>query len=397
MSKRILLLDTGKEWGGGTNSMIELLKRIDRSRFDVTALFYHNYRKGDSDLRRELAAIGVPLEIQPQRRQPLAAKLAKELARGLLGWHRGWRSGAVHAIDRRWRILPNAREIARRLREGGFDVLYVNNQPSSNLEGYLAAAATGLPVVQHCRIDVTLKPEEAVAVNRNARRVICVSQGVADSLVAQGVEPERCIVVRNAIDGRQPLPDRVPLPGMTEETVVVGSVGSLVARKSNDHLLRAAAAVRARSAFPFRLLLVGDGPERPELEALTRQLNLVDRVTFAGFQKAPLPWVAAMDILVLASAKEGLPRNVLEAMLLGKPVIASDVVGSRELVRPDLTGLLYPYGDVDALARHLQRLLESPEERRRFGEAGRAVVLDEYAIENYVAGVEAVLAEAAGA
>ncbi|MCK7500102.1 MAG: glycosyltransferase [Comamonadaceae bacterium] len=101
---------------------------------------------------------------------------------------------------------------------------------------------------------------------------------------------------------------------------------------------------------------------------MTRQLKLMDRVTFAGFQKVPLPWVAAMDILVLASAKEGLPRGILEAMLLGKPVIASDVVGSRELVRPELTGLLYPYGDVDALAQHLQRLLESADERRRFGE-----------------------------
>jgi glycosyltransferase involved in cell wall biosynthesis len=397
VSKRILLLDTGKEWGGGTNSMIELLKRIDRNRFDVTALFYHNYRKGDSDLRRELAAIGIPLEIQPQRRQPLAAKLTKELARGLLGWHRSWRSDAVHAIDRRWRILPNAREIARRLRGGRFDVLYVNNQPSSNLEGYLAAAATGVPLVQHCRIDVTLKPEEAAAVNRNARRVICVSQGVADSLVAQGVGPERCVVVHNAIDGRQILPDPVALPDVAPGTVVIGSVGSLITRKANDHLLRAAAAVCERSAVPFRLLLVGDGPERPALEAMTRQLKLMDRVTFAGFQKVPLPWVAAMDILVLASAKEGLPRNILEAMLLGKPVIASDVVGSRELVRPELTGLLYPYGDVDALAQHLQRLLESADERRRFGEAGRAVVLNEYAIENYVAGVEAILAEAAGA
>jgi len=104
-----------------------------------------------------------------------------------------------------------------------------------------------------------------------------------------------------------------------------------------------------------------------------------------------------MDILVLASAKEGLPRAILEAMLLGRPVIASDVVGSRELVRPEATGLLFPYGDVAGLARHLQRLLEHPEQRRRLGEAGRATVMEEYSIERYVAGVEAILGEAAGA
>ncbi len=396
MTRRILVLDTGKEWGGGTNSLIELVKRIDRRRFDLTALFYYNYRKGDSDLKHELAALGIPLEFQAQPRQPLAAKLGKELARGLLGWQRDWRRDAVHAIDRRWRILPNARRIARRLREGCFDLLYLNNQPASNLEGYLAAEAAGVPVVQHCRIDVTLKPEETAAVNRNARRVICVSQGVADSLVRQGVEPGKCAVVHNAIDGRQALPDPVEVPSVAPGAVVIGSVGSLVARKSNDHLLRAAAAVRERGAVPFHLLLVGEGPEQPALEALVQQLKLQDRVTFAGFQKAPLPWVAAMDILVLASAKEGLPRTILEAMLLGKPVVASDVVGSRELVRPNDTGLLYPYGDWDALAGRLRHLLEHPGERRRLGEAGRAVVLAEYSIECYVGGVEAILEEAAG-
>ena len=82
--KRILLLDTGNEWGGGTNSMIELLKRLDRTRFTVTACFYHNYRHGDSTLQEALAAIEIPLVILPTRRQPGWAKLAKELE--LKGW-----------------------------------------------------------------------------------------------------------------------------------------------------------------------------------------------------------------------------------------------------------------------------------------------------------------------
>jgi glycosyltransferase involved in cell wall biosynthesis len=215
--------------------------------------------------------------------------------------------------------------------------------------------------------------------------------------VHQGVQAEKCTVVHNAIDGRQALPDPVALPGVAPGTVVIGSVGSLITRKANDHLLRAAAAVAQRCTVPVHLLLVGEGPERPGLEALARQLQLEERVSFAGFQKAPLPWVAAMDILVLASAKEGLPRTLLEAMLLGKPVVASDVVGSRELVQSDVTGLLYPYGDWSALAAHLRHLVEHAGERRRLGAAGRAAVLEDYSIERYVAGVEAILGEAAGA
>ena len=83
--KRILLLDTGNEWGGGTNSMYELLKRLDRQRFAVTCCFYKDYRKGKDGrlLSEELADIGIPLIVMPIRKQPLWAKLAKEVARGI--------------------------------------------------------------------------------------------------------------------------------------------------------------------------------------------------------------------------------------------------------------------------------------------------------------------------
>lgn len=394
MTTRILLLDTGKEWGGGTNSMIELLKRIDRQRFAVTALFYRNYPKGDaSNLQVELGKIDIPLELLPPRRQPLLAKLAKELARGLLKPFPSLRQRAVHAIERWWRITPLSRALAKILREGGYDLLYMNNQPSSNQEGYLAAEMAGVPVVQHCRIEATLSRAEVDVVNRVAKRLICVSGGVRDTLVAQGISPDLCRVVHNAIDGRQVLPAPVTIPGLAAGALVVGSVGSLIVRKANDHLLRAAAAIREQVP-PFHLVLVGEGPEQERLEALAAKLGLAGQVIFAGFQQTPLAWVAAMDVLVLASAKEGLPRVILEAMLLGRPVIASDIVGSRELVDNGHSGLLYPYGDEAALGRHLVTLLTDGALRQRWGEAGRTRVLQEFSIEHYVAGVQALLTEA---
>ena len=392
MKKRILLLDTGKEWGGGTNSMIELLKRIDRERFDITAVFYRNYRKGEtSDLKTELAAIGIPLEIEAPIRQPLWAKLAKELCRGLLRPFPEFRQRVLHAIERRWRIDPSALRLAERLDKGHFDLLYMNNQPSSNLEGYLAARIADRPVIQHCRIEVTLMPQEVRIVNQIAKHIICVSAGVRDSLLAQGVRADLCQVIHNAIDGHQSLPAPIALPDITGDTVVVGSIGSLIQRKANDHLLRAAAIVQARCALPFRIVLVGEGPEQERLALLAKQLKLTSRTFFAGFQQRPLAWAAAMDVVVLASAKEGLPRVVLEAMLLGKPVIASDVVGSRELVKHGVSGFLYPYGDESAMADHLQQLLEHADLRLRMGAAGRQDVLQNYSIKQYVTGVEALL------
>lgn len=391
---RVLLLDTGNEWGGGTNSMFELLKRINRNQFDITALFYTNYRKGEaSDLQTELAAINIPLKILPIKKQPLWAKFLKEVARGILCFSPTLRKKAIHHIEMAWRIQPRAEQIAQVIRENNFGLLYLNNQPSSNLEGYLAAAMTATPTVQHCRIAATLAPQEARIVNRVASKIICVSKGVMNSLTKHGVRPDLCCVVYNAIDGKQVLPEPVILPPAGQHKLVIGSVGSLIKRKANSHLLQAVARLKKNCAIPLHIVLVGEGPDREALTDIVNKLGLQEDVTFAGFQNTPISWMAAMDIVVLASANEGLPRVILEAMLLAKPVVASDIVGSNELVANNQSGFLYPYGDIEKLTTSLKKLIEEDTLRNQFGKIGRRIVLEKFTIENYVANVESVMGE----
>jgi glycosyltransferase involved in cell wall biosynthesis len=395
--KRILLLDTGKEWGGGTNSMLELLKRIDRQRFAVTALFYRNYPKGDSSsLEAELAAIGIPLRLLPPARPPRWEKPAKELARALAFWSRPLTRRLIFAIERRTRIEPAARRIAEVIRQGGFEMLYMNNQPGSNVEGYLAAAAAGVPAVQHCRIEPLMTPLVAAVTNAHAAKILCVSDGVRDRLVREGVAADRCLTVHNGIDCSQPLPDGTPARaawGFPAQAIVIGTVGQLIARKRVDDLIRALARLtQAQPQRDLRLVVVGEGREAQALAQLAANLGIADRVRLTGFDPQPLRLVAGLDIFALASAAEGLPRVILEAMLLGRPVVASDIVGSREVVAPEQTGLLYPCGDVAALADALARLADDAALRRRFGEAGARRVREQFSIEAYVAGVEAALA-----
>lgn len=391
--KRILLLDTGNEWGGGTNSMIELLKRLDRERFAITCCFYKDYRKGKDGrlLSEELAELGIPLIVLTPNKQPLWAKLTKELARGLLSWSGRLKKRVVFGVEMRWRIQPRAEVLRLLLADGGYDLLYMNNQPASNLEGYLAGEAAGLPVVQHCRIEPTLQSKEAAVVNRVATRIICVSQGVADVLAAQHVAENRLRVVYNAIDSRPDLPPAVELPP-TAADLVIGTVGQLTARKGVHHLLQALAHLKAEG-LKVTCLILGEGPQRAELEAATGQLGIVEQVSFLGFQHQPLAWVQAMDVCVLCSSKEGLPRVVLEAMLAAKPVVGSDVTGTRELIVNEETGLLYAYGDVPALTAALRRLLADHLLRRAMGEAGRRRVIERFSIDAYVAGVAQVLDE----
>lgn len=392
--KRILLLDTGNEWGGGTNSMFELLKRLDRQRFSVTCCFYKDYRKGRDGrlLSEELAEIGIPLIILPINKQPLWAKLAKEIVRGLFSWSPRLKKMGVLGVDVQWRIKPRVVALRQLLVDGAFELLYMNNQPSSNLEGYLAGEALGLPVVQHCRIEPTLQLNEVAVVNRVARRIICVAQGVADVLAAQHVAENKLRVVYNAIDSRAPMPAPVELPPSVNG-LVIGTVGQLTARKGVLHLLQAVANLKAEGQT-VSCLILGEGPQRDELENAAKRLGITGQVSFVGFQSVPLAWVQTMDVCVLCSSKEGLPRVLLEAMLATKPVVGSDVTGTRELIVNEETGLLYAYGDVPALTAALRRLLGDPLLRRALGEAGRRRVVERFSIDAYVAGVSQVLAEA---
>ncbi len=187
-----------------------------------------------------------------------------------------------------------------------------------------------------------------------------------------------------------PAPVRLPT---TVKGLVIGTVGQLTARKGVLHLLQAVANLKAEGLL-VTCLILGEGPQRAELEGATARLGLVDQVIFTGFQAVPLAWVQVMDICVLCSSKEGLPRVVLEAMLAGKPVVGSDVTGTRELIVHEQTGLLYAYGEVPALTASLRRLLTDAELRHCMGEAGRQRVGACYSIEAYVDGVMQVLDEA---
>ncbi|MCC6473464.1 MAG: glycosyltransferase [Burkholderiales bacterium] len=394
--RRVLLLDTGKEWGGGTNSMLALLSRIDRGRFAVSALFYRDYARGQGPaLGAVLAAIGVPLRVLPPAPPPWWEKPLKELARVAFSWNRGRMLRMLFAIERRTRIEPAARTLAALVREGRFELLYLNNQPGSNVEGYLAAAAAGIPAVQHCRSTPALIPEVARIANAHAAKMVCVSEGVRAELLRQGVDAGRCTTVYNGIDCAQALPDRASARAgldLPADALVLGSVGRLSTGKRVADLIEALAVLaRERPDRDYRLLVAGEGPERERLARLAARLALSQRVRLVGFDPEPLRLMAAMDIFALPSASEGMPRVVLEAMLSGRPVVASDIPASRELVVAEQTGILYPCGDVPALAAALARLAADAALRRRMGEAARERLRANFSLERYVAGVESIL------
>jgi glycosyltransferase involved in cell wall biosynthesis len=397
--KNILVLDTGKEWGGGVNSLLELLKRIDKSNYKFTALFYHNFQKpGESDIKTEIEKLKVDFILLQRSDQNVAGKILKECGRALLFFSRKLRRLYVFSIDYFFGIRKEAQSIAEHIRNLKIDLLYMNNQPSSNLGGIIAAKKTGVKSVLHNRIEADLNIFEVNATNKSATKIICVSEALKKSVVRQGIKHSKCTVVYNGVDitlspTLSPASIRQEL-GIKSDEFIIGSVGSLVKRKRFHDLVKSVAGLGHKNQIPrLKCLIVGDGPEGKELRKNIEKHQLQDKVILTGFQSDALSYINTLDIFVLSSEREGFPRVILEAMLMGKPVIASDVAGNSELIVNGKTGFLFPVGDINSLINALLNLLKTESFRSDFGEAGRTRVIEKFSMDNYINGVKNIFEE----
>ena len=423
--KNILILDTGKEWGGGTNSLLELLKRIDRKNYKFTALFYYNCSKSDdSDIKTEIERLGIDFLLLERFNQPFIVKMLKELGRTLLFFDKRLRKLYIFWLDYFFRIKKDAEHIARILKDLNIDLLYMNNQPSTNLEGIIAAKNVGIKSLLHGRIEAELNFFEINATNKWLTKMICVSEGVKDSFIKQGIKSSLCTVVHNGIDiSITPAipPDKIRQElGIKEDEIVIGSVGSLVKRKRFDDLIKTVTYLGAQNTEhktqkpdnppspPFvkggmggfldkiKCLIAGEGPERESLQREINKNKLNDRVILTGFKSDAISYINAMDIFVLLSEREGLPRVILEAMLMKKPVVAANIAGPTELVADGKTGYLIPLGKFEDAASAVAKLVISPALRKEMGMNGYHRVIKEFTIDNYIQGVEKIFEEIQG-
>jgi glycosyltransferase involved in cell wall biosynthesis len=161
----------------------------------------------------------------------------------------------------------------------------------------------------------------------------------------------------------------MPLPFGPDRTVI-GFVGALRAEKNVGRLLRLLDAVRD---LPAVLAIIGDGPERPRLEAMAGRMQLADRVWFAGHCPDPAPAYAAFDLFALTSDTEQMPYSVIEAMAAGLPVLAADVGDVRTMLAPSFAPFCTePPDDEAGLAAKLRRLIQDKKTRAAIGSANQS-------------------------
>jgi glycosyltransferase involved in cell wall biosynthesis len=223
-------------------------------------------------------------------------------------------------------------------------------------------------------------------------RIIAVSRYVADDLVHRRgihVGPEKITVIYNGVDlaAIEEVARRAAGeigPGASPSRPRIISVANFVPMKGQEQLLRALPKVIRE--FPgAHCVLVGDGPGRGASEALARRLGVLDHVTFMGTVVDPLPRVLDSDVFVLPSlTAEGSPIALLEALALGKAVVATHAGGTPEIVENGRTGVVVPPQDVPALAEGIVRILGDPSLARRLGAAGREAIVTRFAAASMV-------------
>ncbi len=203
--------------------------------------------------------------------------------------------------------------------------------------------------------------------------VTAISAGIRDELTDDyHVSPERTRVIPNPIDlERVRRLSQVPLdhPWFNSPIPVIVAIGRLHPQKDLPTLLCAVA--RVRLSHPCRLIVLGEGPQRLELEQLVQDLDLSDAVLLPGFQANPYNYLARATLFTLSSIYEGFGNVLVEALALGVPIVATDCpVGPREIVDHERTALLTPVGDAEALASAIVRLLNDAKLRGRLARAG---------------------------
>jgi len=302
--------------------------------------------------------------------------------------------------------LPGGLGLRRIIARSGAELVHLHTGRASWL-GSLALRPGGPPAVVTRRQERPVRPgwRTRRMYGGAVRRVVAISESVRDCLVGGGVPADRIRVISSAVDPERLRPGRGreafrAAMEVEEGVPVVLCLGSLVRRKGIDVLLEALALLAAdgRARLP-RVWIVGQGPERPALEARSAELGLGASVRFLGRRAEVGDLFAACDLVCMPSRAEGLGVAALEAMAAGRAVLASRTGGLAEAVVDGRTGVLVSPDDPAALAEGLGALLADPARAARLGGEGPARVAEGYLGEQmcgaYLALYREILGEAA--
>ncbi len=356
---KVLFMIDELDIGGTEQQILELVRRIDRDRFEPHVCCFRYGRKA-----KEIASFGVPVHHEPKRLKADPGLVLR---------------------------------LASLLRREQFDIVQTYLW-TANTWGRLATRLAGTPIVLASERNVDIWEERYKRVigrwlAKSTDTIIANSEAVRRYLLDRGgLAPDKVVTIYNGVNFERfrapcdPAVRREEL-GLPADAILAGVVARVEPAKDHGTLLQAFALVRDRIP-QLHLAIVGGGSEEARLRRMSRDLGISDHVHFTGFRTDAAEWLQTVDFSVLSSVKEGLSNTVIESMAAGRALAATDVGGNAEVIVPEETGLLLPSRDTRALSEALVRLTESAELREEFGRAGQARVESVFSVASMVSNTE---------
>ncbi len=292
----------------------------------------------------------------------------------------------IHPI-RPLQDLAAYREIKQALRELQPDLLTTHSN-KAGLLGRLAARSLTIPVV-HTSHGFLFSGRPNSPSGWFYRLMEKLASGFSDRVIAvcenefkiaeqlKVIPPEKMVVVHNGLPDLQPLV--IAQPDTEPPRLIM--VARFAAPKDHQTLLNALGSLKE---LPWSLVLIGDGDGRRDAEQLAVELGIRERIDFLGVREDVPALLAASQVFLLSTQREGFPLSVLEAMRAGLPVVASNVGGISEAVKNGTTGLLFPAGNVEVLQEHLALLINNRNLRLNMGQAGRRRFSEKFTLDQMV-------------
>lgn len=372
---RVLHLITRMIVGGAQENTLYTVARLDATRFQAD-LACGPQTGSEGSLLEEARTAGVRLTVLPHLVRPIHPFLD-----GLALF-----------------------ELVRFLRRGGYTIVHTHSS-KAGLLGRLAARLAGVPIIIHTVHGWSFHDYMSPALRRLyivlerwcaswSDALVTVSQADIRKGLAAGIgAAERYHLIRSAIplEAFDPsLYDRLEVRrslGLPPEAPVVGNVGRFSPQKNPLAWVQVAARI-AQERPQVHFLLVGDGPLRPQVEEHLARHGLMGRTVLTGLRRDVPRLLAAMDLFLLTSLWEGLPRVVPQALAMRLPLVAFGVDGLVEAVPEGECGYLLPPGDKNGLAQRCVALLDDPDRRRALGERGRCLALAHYDLRQMITRLE---------
>ena len=316
-------------FGGAEKVNLNFLANADRERFIIDPILFLRPWEEKTAFETELKKFGIRYKTIP------VAKTCK--------------------IDL-FRVIRCYRYLKKVIADNEYDLIHTHGY-LADFFGYLVSKATNIPIMSTCHgfikegVKLSFYNRLDLLVLKYFNHIITVSEDIKNDFVRQGMISDKISIIINATqmdahdnDYQYYRSNSRAVLNIKENDIVIGYTGRLTKEKGLAFLFEAVSML-VRNFLPIRLLIIGEGPQKNELVALAKSLDISSNVFFAGFQLKVDRWVAAMDFFVLPSLMEGTPMALLEAMSQGVPCIASAVGGVPQVIDSGIDGILVAPGN----------------------------------------------------